>query len=476
MDRHMQLTLYKNFSKRKNSTKQPSESGTIHEVHLLDGCSTEAPAFLINGIDLDVNYCKWNNSYFFITDIVLSNNNIYELHCEMDSLATWKNVIGASTQFIERANSDYDPMINDAYIAGKQKIVNVGTETVTLGAFSINGCYIFPCVNAYGMQIYATEDITAFAPLFYPGTYQKESFSDWLKQGIASIGDVAQYFGRVTWVPIPINWFETFPREQTAISVGAVSWPIPEGTRWCWPDFTIEQLYAHYIPHFDGYYNDFRDSSPQYVKYELFLPGVGTVEIDPMVANDPDRYIHIGLFLSPATGDVTYDLLLMTLSGGRASRVGHYHGNVSANVPYGISSTDYSRVMTNLTNNAASGVMSIASNVASENYIGAAAASASTVGGIVAATAPILFPSANIIGGSGNLSEVKNFHNIVMTRTVYDAAGIPKATSGRPLHQYRTINTLSGYIKCAGASIDVPGVASEKDTINAYLNGGFYYE
>lgn len=472
----MQLTLYKNFSKRKNSTKQPSESGTIHEVHLLDGCSTEAPVFLINGIDLDVNYCKWNNSYFFITDIVLSNNNIYELHCEMDSLATWKNIIGASTQFIERANSDYDPMINDAYIAGKQKIVNVGTKVLNLGFLSNNGCYVFPCVNNKGLEIYATQNIDAFGRLFYPGTYDKESFTDWLKQGIASILDIAQYFGRVTYMPIPITWFDEFPEGQTSISVGAVSWEKPAGTRRCSPTDTLVQAYAQYLPHFEGYYNDYRDSSPQFTKYELFLPGVGTVDIDPMVANDPDRYIHFGIYLSPVTGDITYDLLLMTLSGGRASRVGHYHGNVSANVPYGISSTDYSRVMTNVTNNATSGIMSIASNVASENYIGAAAASAATVGGIVAASMPILSPSSNIIGGSGNMAEIKNFHDIVMTRTVYDAAGIPKATSGRPLHQYRTINTLSGYIKCAGASIDVPGVASEKDTINAYLNGGFYYE
>ena len=46
----MELILYKNFSKRINSTKQPS-GGTSATVKLKAGTSVENPIFLIDGID-----------------------------------------------------------------------------------------------------------------------------------------------------------------------------------------------------------------------------------------------------------------------------------------------------------------------------------------------------------------------------------------------------------------------------------------
>ena len=81
----MQLLLFKNFSKRRNSTKQVDDStGIVTDVVLKQGTSIESPVFLIQGIDLDVNYAKFNNHYFYIDDIVVGNNNIYELHCSQD--------------------------------------------------------------------------------------------------------------------------------------------------------------------------------------------------------------------------------------------------------------------------------------------------------------------------------------------------------------------------------------------------------
>lgn len=104
----MELILWKNFSKKINSTKQPEDSsGATMQVYLKQGTSLEDPTFMINGIELEYNYCKWADHYYFIDDISVGNNNIYEIRCKMDVLATWKNAIGASEQYIDRAgNSD----------------------------------------------------------------------------------------------------------------------------------------------------------------------------------------------------------------------------------------------------------------------------------------------------------------------------------------------------------------------------------
>ena len=47
---------------------------------------------------------------------------------------------------------------------------------------------------------------------------------------------------------------------------------------------------------------------------------------------------------------------------------------------------------------------------------------------------------------------------------------------GRPLRQIRTINTLSGFIKCYEVTVDYPCYDDEKDKILAYLTSGFFYE
>ena len=94
------------FSKIQNSTAQPSGAGTQHTVYLKGPCSVMAPVFLIEGIDTSLNYCEWNGRYYFVTDMILSNNSIYEVRCSVDALATWKTEIGTSSQYILRSASE----------------------------------------------------------------------------------------------------------------------------------------------------------------------------------------------------------------------------------------------------------------------------------------------------------------------------------------------------------------------------------
>lgn len=47
---------------------------------------------------------------------------------------------------------------------------------------------------------------------------------------------------------------------------------------------------------------------------------------------------------------------------------------------------------------------------------------------------------------------------------------------GRPLMETRTLNTLSGYIKCAEAHFNGACLDAEKDLVNSFLVNGFYYE
>ena len=51
-----------------------------------------------------------------------------------------------------------------------------------------------------------------------------------------------------------------------------------------------------------------------------------------------------------------------------------------------------------------------------------------------------------------------------------------QAEQGMPYFKVATVSSLSGYVKCANASVSIPGDGEEQNVLNGYLNGGFYYE
>lgn len=124
----MQIELYK-FSKRINSTKRPTAgSGLITQCTIKQnapyvgtfGSSSDTtvcyPVLFLQGVSDPnaYNYCKtFDNRYYFIRDIQVDINGAATLHCEIDVLATRREEILASRQFVTYSASDYDTQIND---------------------------------------------------------------------------------------------------------------------------------------------------------------------------------------------------------------------------------------------------------------------------------------------------------------------------------------------------------------------------
>ena len=77
-------------------------------------------------------------------------------------------------------------------------------------------------------------------------------------------------------------------------------------------------------------------------------------------------------------------------------------------------------------------------------------------------------------GGRAIIQEL-DIHVTVIAKATQDPASVT-AESGRPCMAQHTISTCSGFVKCVNASVDIPGMAAEKDQVNDFLNNGFYYE
>lgn len=114
----IQVTLW-TFDKRRNSTKQPTTTGTVYEGELKS-------AFSVSGFELKLNmtnqlvapvfnyaYIESFRRYYFITDWYYDSGFWYAV-LAVDVLASYKTEIGGSLQFVSRAYSNYNPLIIDA--------------------------------------------------------------------------------------------------------------------------------------------------------------------------------------------------------------------------------------------------------------------------------------------------------------------------------------------------------------------------
>ena len=66
------------FSKKKNSTAQPSGSSRDYTVYMKENTSIESPVLIIGtGIDAGINYCQFVGNFYFIDDVeMLSKDQV----------------------------------------------------------------------------------------------------------------------------------------------------------------------------------------------------------------------------------------------------------------------------------------------------------------------------------------------------------------------------------------------------------------
>lgn len=457
----MNLILYSNFSKRRNSTKQPT-GGTTYDVKLKAGCSTENPVFLIDGVNLNVTYAQWNGAYYFVDEIIVGNNNIYEVHCSIDVLATYKTLIGSSTQFIVRSASKYDKLIPDQLVSNQQIIKQTRTAITQMSTIDPSaGTYLINTFSRDGVGVYAYQSMDAIQGLLNEESYGLNPSG--LLSLVQSIGmnllDVSAYVTNVRWVPIP---YSAFTGNVEPVGIGF--WELAAtfdtkrvSTYAVYDSGSITQPVNLYAA------DDYRRYDPQFSQYMLYLPGIGEV---PLSALNTSHDINYTWAFDIFTGEITY--LLYTYENGTYAHIGQFSGKLSVDIPYSTTHHDVTQgVVEFMTSNVNAG------QALSGDYGGLAKSAVEKASNQCKI---LVEPQVSIYTAAGNMSLIKTRHNIEMSVKNYGSKEFALAEAGRPLCEHAQINTLSGYIRCGGASLDTPAHGGEKETLNEYLNSGFYYE
>ena len=459
----MQIKVFRNFSKKTNSTMRPSGGENV-SVKLKEPTDILNPVFIL-GIDTSITEVYAFGMYYKKTNIVFITNDLMELHCKVDSLATAKDIITSYTAFVERSASDYDIEVRDNLLSAQQTVVNRTFSVKSIKeqglqpGINITGCYIVRTISqstnsTTGINIYAVDGTNLAKLLTYAFNASNYSwFSDVQNEFIKAVFNPFDYIIDVKWAP-----FTTLQVSGTAndhsIQLG---WWTTDARGY--PVNHYGQVFDFGIPTPTPYYNDFRQYSSEYTKISLMLPFVGVVDIDPIELSMGQLRVKYAMDSVTMQGHAY--LVIADSNDSTVKYLGYYNASYSSSIQLAQTSTDLKR----MTGDLVSGV----GNAIAGNYAGMAS-------GLVDMASCVTSPGKSMLGGQSSIMDLKSLTQIQMTVESYGSKSYPTAVAGRPLMQNVQLGNLSGFVKCGNASLDMPYPEPVREEVNNLLNSGFYLE
>ena len=457
----MQIKYWKNFTKRLNSTKQPS-GGTTVDVVLQEDCSEDTPHFIFKGVDFSINYIEALGHYYFVTDKTVLSGQRMLLSCEVDALATEKSNIKSSTQYVTRSSVDSDTILFDGTYPVKSKpYVNIDT-TADSPIFSWSDpTYLITVKGQNGSKIYATNaGSLAFLCSYF---YTKDQKDIWQLLGNTTSDFVKTYFDPFSYVMdcriVPLTFT---PTGQTWIDLG----PIHFDDHACaFKDVTDDTLdgssdpisfYLEYVP--TGNKEFLRSNKTRSVT--LYCPGCGEISFDCEKGWDADS-VDVD-WLVDNKGHVAY-----------RCQMGDDIQSASADisVPHAI----YSNVQ-NIGGVLAGGTKVIGATIAG----GVAGGPVGAVGGLITgsisaiASASPLYKGASL-GSDGSRASLGSMPHLIMTETQYDIPDQTPATVGYPVCKSMTLST-NGFYMIENPQVSFGDDAYIRQSIINHMKNGFFIE
>lgn len=455
----MQVYLYQNFVKKHNSTLQPTSAPVTKTVRLKEETSISSPIFLLSNFDAGYNYIyvpSWSR-YYFITDVVKNIEGVFEISCECDRLATFKNEISNYIAFIERTSdsTQYNVDILDNALTVEDVVEHQAQATTQI--FAGADTYILRVVgrDTSGIGTFAFNGLSAIGNIFNPvfsNMFDDGTF-DW---STLTTGDLVQsllcdpskYVIGAYYSPLGLGAYAGhgglnevflgfFPTGQQGLQVSTN--PIYTQT------VTLSKP--------SGIYTDFRKTDPAFSSYTLYIPAIGTVNISPDII---DSTLTLDISVDLLTGEVFYKL------NSDGSLVSTYKGNCYASLQIGSGDASGGNAII-------SGGLEALSGIAQRSPI--------VVGkGVIDGIKSAISPTPSINGAQSGIAALRGYPNAILSVLQKHSAEFPINVYGRPCCKNLRIGTLNGFIKCANSSINIAGYGNDKDIVNNYLDGGFYYE
>ena len=467
----MQAIFYK-FSKRKNSTAVPDGQGNERNLTLKNGSSIITPTFLVTGESFDFNYCYFNGRYYWVTDTISVRNELWEVQCRVDVLASWKNEILNSESFIKYSASDNNQNITDSRNAVEiDKNIVYATATSETGVFSPlwqsqGGIFVLCTMGALksevvtesfcGLYVLNGGELTELAKIlnsdevlqalinFFTNPTETVIFCRWFPVGFDVVGINT---ANVSFGNYETNISATFLTKNIATDILDIQ--IPWQTE------------------------DFRRVEP-FSSGNLYLAGVGSVPIN-LSAIENCQTLSVHATVDFVNNQVHYGVF-NTNSG---DLIGTYSGTLGAEIPVAsVQSGNIGGVLSSMAGMMIAGGAGIAGATVGE-------ASIATIGAVTGgAVAGVMASNQQVVRATGSFGggySVYSGQGVLPTLTITRSFSIQEPSEyrdfmGNPCMKVRNIQGLSGYCQTDGFQVSGGMTDTEKSEINNLMNGGVYIE
>lgn len=508
------------MDKRINSTKQTFSSAFSADCKLKEPCSMEAPVFIVQGLSKGsfYNYASFEGRYFWVDDIVYVTNNLQEVHCHLDPLATYKDDIKSTFAYVQYADkSHWNKWVDDVRIQPEKEDTSLSTsESKSIFSGSETGCVI---MSYYDMSAqhgitHAALTVSSFMNMLADLDAILSSLT--MEQIVAKIGGIGSWADMIIdcrWVP--------WSAADVAGSSGAIT--VTLGTISCsatggfispivrqnqQANWQIDWSFANDHPYL---------KHSRWTSYQIATPfGYCELPIDCIV-NQSNIYMQTsvvkttgdititiwengygdGQLLAAFSGNISYNLMgeinhgdnilgafgkteawaakigLGAASMGMSLGAGQVamtmaNQQMAAADQYGdagqfaSAATNYTRTRTNVATSAISSGVELATCAPSTTNVGA--------------------PSGSVGASLSAIWLTGEFAKARLTRKVFvpvDKAGYGNFCDmyGYPCNQYMNLSTISGYVKCSGAVVEASGASQASlATLNSMVNSGIFIE
>lgn len=478
------INLWYTFKKDKNSTKipiTPVRGDYFFQCTLKDGCSVTNPEIIINASnDLKIYKCTYAripkfDRYYFISDW-RNVGKLWVASLTVDALASYRDEIGNSHQFVTRCSKEFEGTIIDTKYPMKTRPNYTVVEEETIGGLSFvsrldAGFFVVGIFNndvdGVGTVTYygfTNEQFRSFCNLLMNNNFILSMGVDELSSELLkALFNPLQYIASCIWVPLT-----TMPDGDTISIIPFGYWGIKTNCKRLTTLSRKGAISFKSIPHHPQSLRGYYLRTSPFSRYKMVIPAFGTFEI-------PSEW----LYDSTQDNGILCQLYIDLITGEGVLEINTYNSILGK---YVVQQTHSVQVCKNIAlsqrtiNILQSGLEAIGgvSGILSGNVVGGVDGIASAISGVLA---PTLSTRNSNQGGIGIYAE-----KAVLICEFHEISEEFNDRMGRPLCAERKISDLgkdeeqAGYIICSNAELDLNCYESEHDTIIDALESGIYYE
>lgn len=486
----MKIAIAK-VSKEVNSTYKPSISDSdFLEVRLKDRTSLLTPTFEIYNTDItglsEVNYvvAKEFNRCYWITNITFTSNNTAELECKEDVLATYRDQILNSTQFVMRSESEYSNAYTDP-ILPMQAFVEERYSIQTIEEFK-KGFFVLGVgggESLLGTNFYVMDAI--MLGIFVKYIFNADNFAELIDNKVSKMFfNPMEYISTCIYFPYEFVADSEGIWDTDKIKLGFYEWEVPVSIgSYCKeipdPTVTIDKVYEYQLSVLHMYDDgNFRNFAP-YASYKVFLPFRGTIDLPNGIVGNTET-IGFKTVCDLTSGKAFTDIYFMESGKKRFLQREEYQIGVQIPITF-IDNSPTGQVISGF-----SGALEKAYETGT-NAEGGALESLKAYGSSlldslsegVENAVGVVTGGSNILSGGGmklsvgGVGEGVYNNQIFMITLQQSTPTLPLNTFGAPLMQPRKLSSLSGYVEVSNPEIKInTATQTELLTIINFMKGG----